>query len=94
MGRRYDQEGRVRKTVHLKAAYTKGVLENYSERHWVLSARASQAALFASQKGGPMTACSMARFLKVLYREAGTAGAVLAQWAADADHAWPSAAST
>jgi hypothetical protein len=60
----------------------------------VLSARASQAALFASQKGGPMTACSMARFLKVLYREAGTAGAVLAQWAADADHAWPSAAST
>lgn len=74
MGRRYDQEGRVRKIVHLKAAYTKGVLENYSERHWVLSAsprrpRCSRA------KGGPMTACSMARFLKVLDREAGTAGA-------------------
>ena len=31
--------------------------------------------LFASQKGGPMTACSMARFLKALYREAGIAGA-------------------
>ena len=41
----------------------------------MLSARASQAALVASPKGGPMTACSMARFLKVLDREAGTAGA-------------------
>jgi integrase/recombinase XerD len=38
-------------------------------------ARAQQAPLFASQKGGPMTACSMARFLKALYREAGIAGA-------------------
>ena len=86
----YDQEGRVRKVVHLKAAYTKGgktrdvfvsspalrrVLEKYGERDWLGSARASQAALFASQKGGPMTACSMARFLKALYREAGIAGA-------------------
>lgn len=41
----------------------------------MLSAGASQAALFASQKGGPMTACSMARFLKALYAEAGIAGA-------------------
>jgi integrase/recombinase XerD len=59
----YDQDGRVRKIVHLKAAYTKGgrtrdvfvsspalrrVLEKYGERDWVLSAGASQAALFAS----------------------------------------------
>ena len=86
----YDQEGRVRKVVHLKAAYTKGgktrdvfvsspalrrVLQKYGERDWLGSARASQAALFPSQKGGPMTACSMARFLKALYREAGIAGA-------------------
>jgi integrase/recombinase XerD len=86
----YDQDGRVRKIVHLKAAYTKGgrtrdvfvsspalrrVLEKYGERHFVLIAGASHAALFASQKGGPMTACSMARFLKTLYREAGIAGA-------------------
>ena len=86
----HDQEGRVRKVVHLKAAYTKGgktrdvfvsspalrrVLEKYGERDWLGSARASQAALFASQKGGPMTACSMARFIKALYREAGIAGA-------------------
>jgi len=86
----YDEEGRVRKVLHLRAAYTKGgktrdvfvsspalrrVLERYGERDWLGSARASQAALFASQKGGPMTACSMARFLKALYREAGIAGA-------------------
>ena len=86
----YEAEGRVRRVVHLKAAYTKGgktrdvfvsspalrrVLEKYGEARWLLSAGASQAPLFASQKGGPMTACSMARFLKALYREAGIAGA-------------------
>jgi integrase/recombinase XerD len=86
----YEPDGHVRKIVHLKAAYTKGgrtrdvfvsspalrrVLEKYGERDWLGSARASQAALFASQKGGPMTACSMARFLKALYREVGIAGA-------------------
>jgi integrase/recombinase XerD len=86
----YDNDGRVRRVVHLKAAYTKGgrtrdvfvsspalrrVLEKYGERDWLGSARASQAALFASQKGGPMTACSMARFLKAIYAEAGIAGA-------------------
>ena len=86
----YETDGRVWKIMHLKAAYTKGgrtrdvfvsspaprrVLEKYGERHWLLSAGASQAALFASQKGGPMTACSMARFLKALYAEAGIPGA-------------------
>ena len=80
----------MRKVVHLKAAYTKGgktrdvfvsspalrrVLEKYGERDWLGSARASQAALFASQKGGPMTAGSMARFIKALYAEAGITGA-------------------
>jgi integrase/recombinase XerD len=86
----YDQEGKIRKVVHLKVAYTKGartrdvfvsspslrrVPEKYGERDWLGSGRASQAALFASQKGGPMTACSMARFLKAIYSEAGIAGA-------------------
>ena len=51
------------------------LLEKYGERNWLGSARASQAALFASQKGGPMTACSMARFLKAIYAEASVAGA-------------------
>jgi integrase/recombinase XerD len=86
----YEAEGRVRRVVHLKAAYTKGgrtrdvfvsspslrrVLEKYGEGRWLLSAGASAAPLFASQKGGAMTACSMARFLKALYAEAGIAGA-------------------
>ncbi len=86
----YDEDGRVRPVVHLKAAYTKGAktrdvfvsspslrraLEKYGEGRWLLSARASQAPLFASQKGGPMTAYSMARFLKAIYAEAGLAGA-------------------
>lgn len=86
----YDADGHVRQVVHLKAAYTKGaktrdvfvsspalrrVLEKYGERDWLGSARASQAALLGSQKGGPMTAYSMARFLKAIYSEAGIAGA-------------------
>ena len=86
----YEAEGRVRRVVDLKAAYTKGgrtrdvfvsspslrrVLEKYGEGRWLLSAGASAAPLFASQKGGAMTACSTARFLKALYAEAGIAGA-------------------
>jgi integrase/recombinase XerD len=86
----YDAEGRVRAVVHLRAAYTKGgrtrdvfvsspalrrVLAKYGEQYWLQSARASQAPLFASQKGGPMTPASMARFVKALYAEAGIAGA-------------------
>ena len=86
----YDEEGRVRPVLHLRAAYTKGgktrdvfasspslrrALEKYGEGRWLLGARAAQAPLFASQKGGPMTAASMARFLKALYAEAGLAGA-------------------
>jgi integrase/recombinase XerD len=86
----YDDQGRVRPVVHLKAAYTKGGrtrdvfvsspalrrnLQKYGEARWLLSAKRSQAPLFPSQKGGPMTPGSMARFLKALYREAGIAGA-------------------
>ena len=86
----YEADGSVRAVVHLKAAYTKGartrdvflsspalrrVLERYGEKRWLLSARASQAPLFPSQKGGHLTACSMARFLNYLYREAGVASA-------------------
>jgi integrase/recombinase XerD len=81
----YDAEGRVRPVLHLRAAYTKGgrtrdvfmsspalrrVLATYSEGRWLLGAGASHAPLFPSQKGGPMTPASMARFLKGLYREA------------------------
>src|SRR5690349_20897196 len=69
----YDEEGRVRPVVHLKAAYTKGgrtrdvfasspaflrALERYAEGRWHVDPRAAAAALFPSQKGGPMTACS------------------------------------
>ena len=85
----YDAEC-VRPVLHLRAAYTKGgrtrdvflsspalrrVLLKYGEGRWLLSARASPAPLFPSQKGGPMTAASMARFLKGLYREAGISNA-------------------
>jgi integrase/recombinase XerD len=87
----YDTgEGRLRPVLHLRAAYTKGgktrdvflsspalrrVLSKYGEGRWLLGARASHAPLFLSQKGGPMTPASMARFLKGLYREAGISGA-------------------
>jgi integrase/recombinase XerD len=86
----YDAGGRVRAVLHLRAAYTKGgktrdvfvsspalrrVLAKYGEGRWLLGARASHAPLFPSQKGGPMTPASMARFLKALYREAGISGA-------------------
>ncbi len=86
----YDDEGRVRELVHLRAAYTKGgrtrdvyvtspalrrVLAKYGEGRWLLGPRASQASLLPSQKGGPMTPGSMARFLKALYRDAGIQGA-------------------
>jgi integrase/recombinase XerD len=86
----YNGDGHVRAVVHLKAAYTKGgrtrdvfvsspalrrALERYGETRPAPGARASHAPLLASQKGGAMTACSMARFLKALYAEAGIAGA-------------------
>jgi integrase/recombinase XerD len=86
----YVDDGRVRAVVHLRAAYTKGgktrdvfvsspalrrVLEKYGEGRWLLSARASAASLFGSQKGGAMTPALMARFLKALYAEAGISGA-------------------
>ena len=86
----YDEAGKIRPVLHLRAAYTKGgrtrdvfasspalrrALEKYGERDWLGSASRSQAALFPSQKGGTMKPGSMARFLKVLYAEAGIAGA-------------------
>jgi len=86
----YDAEGRVRPVLHLRPAYTKGgktrdvflsspalrrALVKYAEGRWLLSAKSSQAPLFPSQKVGPMTAASMARFIKALYREAGLTGA-------------------
>jgi integrase/recombinase XerD len=86
----YEADGKVRHVVHLKAAYTKGaktrdvfvsspplrrVLARYGEERWLMSARASQAPLFPSQKGGHLTPGSMGRFLKYLYGEAGVASA-------------------
>ncbi len=86
----YEADGKVRPVVHLKAAYTKGartrdvfvsspslrrVLARYGAERWAMSAGGSQAALFPSQKGGHMTAASLARFLNCLYREAGVASA-------------------
>ena len=72
----YDKEGRVRDLLRLKSAYTKGartrdvfltapalrqVLIDY-EKHYSWW-RAPLAPLFRSQKGGNLTAGSMARFL-------------------------------
>jgi integrase/recombinase XerD len=86
----YEPTGRVRPVLHLKAAYTKGaktrdvflsspslrrVLADYAERHPDWADRFPDRALFPSQKRGHMTACSMARFLKGLYLEAGIRGA-------------------
>ena len=80
----YDKDGKVRELLRLQAAYTKGaktrdvyltspqlkaVLVEYEKQYswW----RAPLAPLFRSQKGGNMTAGSMARFLKSLYVDAG-----------------------
>jgi integrase/recombinase XerD len=82
----YEQEGRVRQVVHLKAAYTKGaktrdvfvsspplrrILANYGEKRRPWVGAVDAAPLFRSQKGRHMTASSIARFLTGLYREAG-----------------------
>lgn len=86
----YEQGGRVRQVLHLKACYTKGaktrdvflsapalrkVLTAYGDKHRMQSEHAPATPLFLSQKRGHMTACSMARFLKVIFLEAGVAGA-------------------
>ena len=86
----YNGEGNVRAVVHLKAAHTKGgrtrdvflsspalrgVLKRYCATRMVSGTPRPNAPLFKSQKGGAMTAYSMARFLKTLYIEAGIAGA-------------------
>lgn len=74
--------GDVREVLHLKRAYTKGeksrdvylsapkvrrILETYLESSWPIQL---EWPLFKSQKGGPLTSSSMARFLTGLYREA------------------------
>jgi len=80
----FDDGGRIRDVLHLKAAYTKGaktrdvflsapglrqVLAQFAQRY--PDGRRPDAPLFRSQKGGHLTAASMARFLKQLYVEAG-----------------------
>ena len=80
----FDEDGKPRDVIHLKSAYTKGnktrdvylsaphlrkILTAYG---WLYKTRKSpDSALIRSQKGGNMTASSMARFIKSLYREAG-----------------------
>jgi integrase/recombinase XerD len=86
----YEPGGNVRQVLHLKANYTKGaktrdvflsapplrkILATYGEKYRLQSEHASATPLFPSQKRGHMTACSMARFLKTIYQEAGVAGA-------------------
>src|SRR5260221_6787596 len=70
----YRRDGRTR-DVFMSSPALRRVLAKYGEGRWLLGARASHAPLFPSQKGGPMTPASMARFLKALYREAGISGA-------------------
>jgi integrase/recombinase XerD len=80
----FDDDCRMRDVLHLKAAYTKGartrdvflssprlrqVLAQFAQRY--PDGRKPDAPLFRSQKGGHLTASSMARFLKQLYVEAG-----------------------
>lgn len=80
----FGDDGKIRDVLHLKAAYTKGAktrdvfLSSPRLRHVVSrfaqnypDGRKPDAALFRSQKGGHLTAASMARFLKQLYVEAG-----------------------
>ena len=86
----YNGDGDVRAVVHLAAVQTKGgrtrdvflsspalrgVLKRYGATRMVSGTPRPNAPLFPSQKNGPMTASSMARFLKTLYAEAGIAGA-------------------
>jgi integrase/recombinase XerD len=90
LGDVYEPGGSVRRVLHLRAAYTKGgrtrdvflssprlrrVLEQHGEERWLMGAPAARAPLLRSQKGGHMTAGSVARFLTLLYREAGVASA-------------------
>ena len=80
----YDENGRVRDVLHLRAAYTKGAKTRNVflaapklRQHLADYGRATgidqrpQAPLCRSQKGGTFRAGSMARFLKKLYIEAG-----------------------
>ncbi|MBK8770101.1 MAG: site-specific integrase [Rhizobiales bacterium] len=80
----YDQNDEIREILNLKAAYTKGgktrtsylvapklrqILADYNKhfREW----RNPNGPLLRSQTGGNMTASSMVRLLKQLYRDAG-----------------------
>lgn len=80
----FDKHEDLREELYLKAAYTKGgktrssfltapkvrqVLTEYGKAYGAW--RRPDAALFRSQRGSNMTAGSMARMLKQLYREAG-----------------------
>lgn len=80
----FADDSKIRDVLHLKAAYTKGsktrdvflsspklrqALAQFAQHY--PDGRKPDAPLFRSQKGGHLTAASMARFLKQLYVEAG-----------------------
>jgi hypothetical protein len=92
----------TRGVVHLRAAYTKGAntrdvflsspsltraFKRYAEGHWLGRVRGAP-----SQKAGHMTAASMGRFSKYLYREAGIANATSHSGRRRWSRGWPSAA--
>lgn len=79
----YEVDGSLRQVLHLKAAYTKGsktrdVFLSSPKLRRILDVYGAgspqplvEAPLFTSQKGGPLTPASMARFIKVIYCDAG-----------------------
>lgn len=84
----YDQNGKVRYRVDVSTAYARQprtrvvflssplvreALERYGEQNWLLCIAGFRKSLFLSQKGGPMTAPSIARSLRYVYQEAGIA---------------------
>jgi integrase/recombinase XerD len=82
----YNSDGTVRQTITVRRAYLKGaessvelvdapklrsLLADYQEKQMVSLNPNWQIPLFRSQRGGHMTAASMARYLTELYRRAG-----------------------
>jgi integrase/recombinase XerD len=84
----YNSDGTVRQTIIVRRAYLKGaqssveLVDSPKLRNLLADYREKQMAsfnwqipLFRSQRGGHMTAASMARYLTELYRRAGLADA-------------------
>jgi integrase/recombinase XerD len=82
----YDADGAVRQEISVNPAYLKGaaavpmrvsspklraLLADYREKQFSHHDAEKQMPLFRSQRGGHMTAASMARLITDLYRQAG-----------------------